>query len=123
MSEAFPTAFGQAESLLGEALRGVPSLRDRMLLETKAGVAPPTPYNSTTRYLLDACDASLQIPTGATLPRDPATWILRLDGPEPNHRPDANRQSGWARTDGQPWMHVELTRNLPDAVSAMLIVS
>ena len=40
MSEAFPTRFGQAESLLGEALRGVPSLRDRMVLATKAGVAP-----------------------------------------------------------------------------------
>ena len=51
--------FGDAESLLGEVLREAPQLRDRMVLATKAGIAPPAPYNSSTRYLLDACDASL----------------------------------------------------------------
>jgi predicted oxidoreductase len=51
--------FGDAESLLGEVLREAPQLRDRMVLATKAGIVPPAPYNSSTRYLLDACDASL----------------------------------------------------------------
>src|SRR6202521_3849254 len=51
--------FGDAESLLGEVLREAPQLRDRMVLATKAGIAAPAPYNSSTRYLLDACDASL----------------------------------------------------------------
>src|SRR6202047_1046958 len=50
---------GDAESLRGEVLREAPQLRDRMVLATKAGIAPPAPYNSSTRYLLDACDASL----------------------------------------------------------------
>ncbi|HEY0767972.1 MAG TPA: aldo/keto reductase [Steroidobacteraceae bacterium] len=51
--------FGDAESLLGEVLREAPLLRDRMVLSTKAGIAPPAPYNSSARYLLDACDACL----------------------------------------------------------------
>src|SRR2546421_2360613 len=51
--------FGDAESLLGEVLREAPQLRDQMVLATKAGIAPPAPYNSSTGYLLDACDASL----------------------------------------------------------------
>ncbi|MGH8132900.1 MAG: aldo/keto reductase [Steroidobacteraceae bacterium] len=54
------SGFGAAESLLGEVLREAPLLRDRMVLATKAGIAPPAPYNSTTQYLLDACDASLR---------------------------------------------------------------
>ena len=52
--------FGAAETLLGEVFREVPSVRDRMVLATKAGVTPPVPYNSARQYLLDACDASLR---------------------------------------------------------------
>ena len=40
-------------------------------------------------------------------------------------RTDASRescQSVWARTGGEPWMLVELTRNLPDAVVMAFIV-
>ena len=51
--------FGDAESLLGEVLREAPQLRERMVLATKAGIRPPAPYNSSARYLLDACDGSL----------------------------------------------------------------
>jgi predicted oxidoreductase len=53
------TGFGDAESLLGEVLREAPQLRERMVLATKAGIRPPAPYNSSARYLLDACDGSL----------------------------------------------------------------
>ena len=52
--------FGAAEQLLGEVLRGAPGLRERMVLATKAGIEPPVPYNSSARYLLDACEASLR---------------------------------------------------------------
>lgn len=52
--------FGGAESLLGEVLREAPQLRERMVLATKAGITPPVPYNSSARYLLDACEASLR---------------------------------------------------------------
>jgi predicted oxidoreductase len=52
--------FGGAESLLGEVLREAPQLRERMVLATKAGITPPVPYNSSARYLLEACEASLR---------------------------------------------------------------
>jgi predicted oxidoreductase len=52
--------FGGAESLLGEVLREAPQLRERMVLATKAGITPPAPYNSSARYLLEACEASLR---------------------------------------------------------------
>jgi predicted oxidoreductase len=52
--------FGGAESLLGEVLREAPQLRERMVLATKAGITPPVPYNSSARYLIDACEASLR---------------------------------------------------------------
>ncbi len=51
--------FGDAESLLGEVLREAPQLRTRMVLATKAGITPPVPYDSSARYLMDACEASL----------------------------------------------------------------
>ena len=54
------TGFGEAESVLGEVLREAPSLRNRMVLATKAGIVPPLPYNSSVPYLLEACDASLR---------------------------------------------------------------
>jgi predicted oxidoreductase len=52
--------FGGAESLLGEVLREAPQLRKRMVLATKAGITPAAPYNSSARYLLEACEASLR---------------------------------------------------------------
>jgi len=52
--------FGGAESLLGEVLREAPQLRERMVLATKAGITPSVPYDSSARYLLEACEASLR---------------------------------------------------------------
>lgn len=54
------TGFGEAERILGAVLREAPALRARMVLATKAGIAPRTPYNSTLTYLLQACEASLR---------------------------------------------------------------
>ena len=55
-----PAGFGGAEALLGEVLREEPALRERMVIATKAGITPPVPYNSTTAYLVAACEASLR---------------------------------------------------------------
>jgi len=55
-----PAGFGGAEALLGEVLRAAPSLRAGMVIATKAGITPPVPYNSTTAYLIAACEASLR---------------------------------------------------------------
>jgi predicted oxidoreductase len=54
------TGFGEAESVLGEVLRESPALRERMVLASKAGIAPPLPYNSSVSFLLEACEASLR---------------------------------------------------------------
>ncbi|MDQ3178378.1 MAG: aldo/keto reductase [Actinomycetota bacterium] len=53
------TGFGACEELLGRVLAGTPSLRQRMVLATKAGIAPPTPYDSSPNALTAACEASL----------------------------------------------------------------
>lgn len=53
------TGFGSNEARLGELLAASPSLRDRMVLATKGGIVPPTPYNSGREYLKAACEASL----------------------------------------------------------------
>ena len=53
------TAFGQAEANLGRVLAAAPDLRDRMVLATKGGIAPPTPYNSGPSAITAACEASL----------------------------------------------------------------
>ena len=37
------TGFGQVEEILGRVLASSPGLRDRMVLATKGGIAPPTP--------------------------------------------------------------------------------
>ena len=39
------TGFGQVEDILGSVLTVAPALRDRMVLATKGGIAPPTPYD------------------------------------------------------------------------------
>jgi len=53
------TGFGANEALLGQVLAGSPGLRDRMVLATKGGIAPPTPYDSSAASLRAACEASL----------------------------------------------------------------
>lgn len=52
--------FGAAEELLGRVLAAAPELRERMVLATKGGIRPPVPYDQSSRYLRDACDASLR---------------------------------------------------------------
>lgn len=52
--------FGGAESLLGDVLRVAPSLRDRMIIATKAGVVRDQPYDSSAAHLATAIDASLR---------------------------------------------------------------
>jgi predicted oxidoreductase len=52
--------FGEAERLLGALFREAPALRERMVLATKVGITPPTPYNSSAHYLTEACEASLR---------------------------------------------------------------
>lgn len=52
--------FGAAESLLGQVFGEAPSLRSRMVLASKGGIELGTPYNSTTPYLVSACEASLK---------------------------------------------------------------
>ncbi|MGA9279596.1 aldo/keto reductase [Ilumatobacter sp.] len=53
------TGFGQVEEILGRVLAATPGLRDRIVLATKGGIAPPTPYDSSPKYLRAACEASL----------------------------------------------------------------
>jgi predicted oxidoreductase len=54
------SGFGEAERILGAVFREAPALRERMVLATKAGIAPPAPYNSSGQYLIEACEASLR---------------------------------------------------------------
>lgn len=54
------TGFGAAEELLGRVLATTPDLRARMVLATKGGIAPPTPYDSGSDALRAACEASLR---------------------------------------------------------------
>ena len=51
--------FGAAEALLGEVLRADPALRRRITLATKGGIVPPTPYDTSTAYIVETIDASL----------------------------------------------------------------
>ncbi len=52
--------FGEVEALLGKVLTRTPALRDRMLLATKGGIRPPTPYDSSPEWLTTACHDSLR---------------------------------------------------------------
>jgi predicted oxidoreductase len=54
------TGFGSVEEGLGRVLADAPHLRDRMVLATKGGIAPPVPYDSSPGYLRAACEASLR---------------------------------------------------------------
>ena len=53
------TAFGEAETLLGQVLARAPELRERMVLASKGGISPGVPYVANSAYLSSACDASL----------------------------------------------------------------
>jgi len=53
------TGFGQNEERIGQVLAVAPALRDQMVLATKGGITPPTPYDSSPEYLRAAVDASL----------------------------------------------------------------
>ena len=54
------TGFGTVESALGEVLERRPELREQMVLATKGGIAPPTPYDSSPAAITAACEASLR---------------------------------------------------------------
>lgn len=54
------TGFGTNEELLGRVLVATPELRERMVLATKGGILPPTPYDSSSTYLVKALDDSLR---------------------------------------------------------------
>jgi predicted oxidoreductase len=52
--------FGAAEDLLGKVFAVTPGLRSRMILATKGGITPPTPYDSSPAWLNRAIDDSLR---------------------------------------------------------------
>lgn len=52
--------FGACEAMLGRVLSDAPRLRDEIVLATKGGIHPPTPYDSSPDALRRACEASLQ---------------------------------------------------------------
>ncbi len=54
------TGFGRNEEILGSVLASTPGLRDRIVLATKGGILPPTPYNSSAAYITKACEDSLR---------------------------------------------------------------
>jgi len=54
------TGFGAVEEILGSVLAANPALRDRMVLATKGGIVPPTPYDSSPAALRNAVEASLR---------------------------------------------------------------
>jgi predicted oxidoreductase len=54
------SSFGQCEALLGRVLAVAPHLREQIVLATKGGIRPPTPYDSSPEALRDACEASLR---------------------------------------------------------------
>ena len=54
------SSFGQCEALLGRVLAVAPHLREQIVLASKGGIRPPTPYDSSPDALRDACEASLR---------------------------------------------------------------
>lgn len=54
------SGFGANEELLGEVIAAAPRLRERMVLATKGGISPPTPYDSSPAHLTRALDDSLR---------------------------------------------------------------
>ncbi|MFM8481926.1 MAG: aldo/keto reductase family oxidoreductase [Actinomycetota bacterium] len=54
------SGFGSVESALGEVLARDPGLRARIVLATKGGIRPPTPYDSSPEWIRRACEDSLR---------------------------------------------------------------
>ena len=52
--------FGAAEALLGRVFTADRALRARVVLASKGGIIPGIPYDSSARYLVAACEASLR---------------------------------------------------------------
>jgi predicted oxidoreductase len=52
--------FGAAEAQLGRVFSANPGLRAQMILASKGGIVPGTPYDSSATYLSSAIDASLR---------------------------------------------------------------
>ncbi len=52
--------FGAAETAFGQVLRDRPQLRAQIVLATNAGIRPGLPYDSSAKYLVDACEALLR---------------------------------------------------------------
>jgi predicted oxidoreductase len=50
--------FGANEEVLGGVLAARPDLRDQVVLATKGGIVPGVPYDSSDRWLRQACDDS-----------------------------------------------------------------
>jgi predicted oxidoreductase len=53
-------SFGAAEALFGRVLAAEPGLASKLVIATKGGIIPGTPYNSSADYLASAIDASLR---------------------------------------------------------------
>lgn len=54
------SGFGSVESALGEVLSRDRGLRDKIVLATKGGIRPPTPYDSSPQWIRRACEDSLR---------------------------------------------------------------
>ena len=52
--------FGKAEELLGEVFTADPGMRNEMVLATKAGIYPPTPYDCRPDTIVQTCEDSLR---------------------------------------------------------------
>ena len=50
---------GASEELLGRVLKAAPQLRRHMVIATKCGIVPGTPYNSSAGHIKASCEASL----------------------------------------------------------------
>lgn len=54
------THFGACEEALGRVFASDQGIRDRVILATKVGIVPGTPYNSSHEYIVRACEESLR---------------------------------------------------------------
>lgn len=52
--------FGKAEELLGDVIKADPGMRKEMVLATKAGIYPPTPYDCRPDTIVQTCEDSLR---------------------------------------------------------------
>lgn len=54
------SGFGSVEIQLGRVFAQSPELRSQVVLATKGGIIPPRPYDSSKKYLTQACEDSLK---------------------------------------------------------------